>query len=101
MSPCAADGDRGPPLRLDRIPRSFLVREVTIGAGADRAYHPAEWRDALVVVRCGTVEVEFLAGGRRRFDRGDMLWLDGLPVRALHNDGTEPVVLVAISRATP
>jgi quercetin dioxygenase-like cupin family protein len=98
MTYSAANDDRGPPLRLDRLPPSFLVREVVIGAGADLAYRPADWHDALVVVRSGTVEVEFLAGSLRRFDRGDILWLDGLPVRSLRNRGSSSCVLVAVSR---
>jgi hypothetical protein len=32
---------------------------------------------------------------------GDMLWLAGLPVLALRNPGSEPVVLTAVSRRAP
>ena len=32
------------------------------------------------------------------FGRGDLLWLEGVPLRALHNPGAEPAVLVAVSR---
>ncbi|MFL6140498.1 MAG: hypothetical protein ACJ72N_01340 [Labedaea sp.] len=98
MNPRAADGNRGPPLRLDRIPASFRVRETIIEAGADHPYQPADWHDALVVVRCGTLEVEFRGGGRRRFDTGDVLWLAGLPVFTLHNPGQDAAVLIAVSR---
>ncbi len=42
--------------------------------------------------------VECRAGGRRTFGSGDVLWLTGMGVRALHNDGAETAVLVAVSR---
>jgi quercetin dioxygenase-like cupin family protein len=77
---------------------SFRARNVTIGPGRSRPYDEAEWRDALVVVECGTVVVECRAGGRRTFGSGDVLWLTGMGVRALHNDGAETAVLVAVSR---
>jgi hypothetical protein len=72
---------------------------VTIRPGGTRPYEEAEWRDALVVVECGAVVVECQAGGRRTFRAGEVLWLTGMAVRALHNDdGQESAVLVAVSR---
>jgi hypothetical protein len=58
----------------------------------------AVWRNALVVVERGEVELEFRRGSRLCFRRGDVLWLTGLPVRALCNPGQEPALLVAVSR---
>lgn len=77
---------------------SFLTRVVTLAPGGTRPYDPAEWRDALVVVECGEIELECRAGGRRRFGSGEVLWLAGIGLRALHNRGTETAVLVAVSR---
>jgi quercetin dioxygenase-like cupin family protein len=77
---------------------SFRSRTVTIAPGGTLAYDEADWRDALVVVECGTVVVECHAGGRRTFGSGDVLWLTGIGARALHNDGAESAVLVAVSR---
>jgi quercetin dioxygenase-like cupin family protein len=77
---------------------SFQARTVTIAPGGTRPYDEAEWRDALVVVECGAVVVECGAGGRRAFEQGDVLWLTGMGVRALHNEGAESAVLVAVSR---
>ncbi len=77
---------------------SFQARTVTIAPGGTRPYDEAEWRDALVVVECGAVVVEGDAGGRRSFGTGDVLWLTGMGVRALHNEGQESAVLVAVSR---
>ena len=77
---------------------SFRTRTVTIRPGDSRPYDEQEWRDALVVVECGAVAVECRAGGRRVFGTGDVLWLTGMGVRALHNEGQESAVLVAVSR---
>jgi quercetin dioxygenase-like cupin family protein len=83
-----------------RIPPGFSVREVTVAPGARRAYDEAEWRDSLVVVERGAVEIECLGGARRVFERGNVLWLTGVPVQALHNTGNEPALLIAVSRGT-
>ena len=77
---------------------SFRSRTVTIRPGGTRPYEEAEWRDALVVVECGAVVVECHAGGRRTFRAGEILWLTGMGVRALHNEEQESAVLVAVSR---
>ena|SRR5947209_7007088 len=77
-------------------------RTVTVlEPGTTRPYEEAEWRDALVVVRRGEIELECLAGGRHAFREGDILFLSGLSLRALHNRGAGPAVLVAVSRARP
>jgi len=81
-----------------RLPASFELRVLTVAPGGERAYDEAEWRDTLVVVERGEVELECLGGSRKRFRRGDVLWLAGLPLRALHNCGGEPTVLTAVSR---
>lgn len=84
------------------LPRShgtrFDRRAVTIAAGRSRAYDEHEWRDAVVVVERGYIELEGARGSRLRFLRGDVLWLQGLPLRAIHNPGRETAVLVAIRR---
>ena len=55
-------------------------------------------RDALVVVEQGRIELEAMGGGRRTFERGAVLWLVGLPLRALHNHGPGRAVMVAFTR---
>jgi hypothetical protein len=74
------------------------VRLVTVAPGRSRAYEPAQWRDALVIVGRGEIELEGMGGTLQSFERGDVLWLAGLPLRALHNRGNQPAVLVAVSR---
>lgn len=93
------DGGNGPPSFLgSRLESAFELRVVAVAPGCSRAYHAEEWRDALVVVEHGEIELERSAGGRHRVSCGDVLWLDGLPLLALHNRGREPAVLVAVSR---
>jgi hypothetical protein len=76
----------------------FLLRAVVLAPGCTRAYQEAEWRDALVAITRGGVVLECLSGACYRFRRGDLLWLTGLPLRALHNRGREPARLLAVSR---
>jgi hypothetical protein len=80
-------------------PPGFDVRVVTVAPGAERAYDPAEWWDAIVAVERGELELECLHGGRRRFGRGSVLWLSGLSLRVLRNRGREPLLLIAVSRS--
>jgi hypothetical protein len=76
----------------------FARRHVVLDPGVRRPYEPADWDDALVIVKRGEIDVECTAGGRMRFVAGDMLWFTGLPLRSMVNPGAEPAVLVAISR---
>jgi glyoxylate utilization-related uncharacterized protein len=76
----------------------FVRRVVTVAPGDRRPYDPDEWRDAIVYVEDGEVDLECRGGGFARFSRGDVLWLTGLPLLALHNRGSEPARLVAVSR---
>jgi hypothetical protein len=46
----------------------------------------------------GEIEVEAVGGERRRFRRGDVLALAGLPLRTLRTPGAADTVLVAVSR---
>ena len=76
----------------------FAVRRVAVAPGRERPYDEAEWRGALVVLARGRIELEGLSGSRLSVERGAVLWLVGLPLRALHNRGAEPTVIVAFTR---
>jgi hypothetical protein len=80
------------------LPPRFERRVVTVPPGAARAFDPAEWRDAIVAVERGAIELECRDGDLRGFRRGDLLSLSGLSLRALRNPGTDPAVLVAVRR---
>jgi quercetin dioxygenase-like cupin family protein len=79
-------------------PLGFEVRAVGLEPGGHRIYNESEWGDAVVVVASGEIELECLRGTTRGFKCGDVLWLTGLPLRALRNRGPEPVLLLAVSR---
>jgi hypothetical protein len=78
------------------LPAAFELREIALAPGGERPYDEAEWRGALVVVERGQIELECLGGTRRRFGCGAVLWLAGLPLRSLHNRGTEPALIAAV-----
>jgi hypothetical protein len=79
---------------MDRFDR----RVVVVRPGEAHAYDPAEWRDALVVVERGMIELETSSGVCRSFVAGDVLWLVGLPLRLLRNRGPIPAVVASIAR---
>lgn len=81
-----------------RLSSDFAMRQVLIGPGSEYAYDESEWDDALVVVERGTIELECRDGTRLSFFGGDVLFLSGLPLRMLCNQGIEPVVLISVSR---
>ena len=80
------------------LPRTFDLRLVSIPAGGARPFVAEDWDDALVVVEEGSVELECVRGGRRAFATGAVMFLTGLPLRTIHNPGTEPALLAAVSR---
>jgi hypothetical protein len=77
---------------------AFEKRVISVASGDYRAYDEGEWQGAIVVVERGEIELESTSGNRRAFRSGGVLWLAGLPLRALHNRGREDAVLVAVSR---
>lgn len=81
-----------------QVPPAFDVRRIVVAPGAERPFVEAEWHDAIVLVESGRIELECRSGSRCRFGRGDVLWLIGLPLRALCNRERIPTVLVAVSR---
>lgn len=85
-----------------RLQPGLRRRLIVVAPGRRRPYDRAEWRDAIVVVEDGEIDLECTepggpVGGSHRFRRGAVLWLDGLPLRALYNPGREPAVLAAVS----
>src|SRR5215207_5660333 len=82
----------------NRIEVSIRILDV----GAETAYRPDDWKDSIVEIEAGAVEIETCDGQAVALRAGDVFWLAGLPVRALHNRGDIPAVLVrATRRRTP
>jgi hypothetical protein len=76
----------------------FEVRAVALAPGRELPYDRAYWLDSLVLLERGEVELVCLGGERRRFVAGNVLCLTEVPLRALHNRGSDPALLVAVSR---
>ncbi len=80
------------------VPPEFVRRIVVIEPGRARPYDEHEWRDAIVVLEHGELTLEGCHGGAHRIIRGDVLWLSGMALVALHNTGPDRAVLVAVAR---
>ena len=76
----------------------FTVRVVAVGPSEEHLYDEAECRDAIVLVQHGEIELRGVSGASSSFGRGDLIWLEGVPLRGLRNPGTEPAVLLAVAR---
>jgi len=79
-------------------PPAFGRRVVELASGAELAFDPASWRDAIVFVLAGEVEVQCPGGASHRFGPGDIVCFTRLPVRRLSNRGPVPARLLAMWR---
>jgi len=77
---------------------AFARRLVRLLPGSARPYDGTEWEDELVVVVCGTVELEERTGRRWTFQKGSIIWLQQLPLLAINNPTADVTILMAISR---
>lgn len=80
---------------------AFVRHPVAIPPGQSLVHHEGEWRDALVMLQEGGIEWESVGGSCCRLRPGAAFWLTGLQLRAVHNTGRAPAVLVAVRRRTP
>jgi hypothetical protein len=85
---------------LARNSPHFRRRVVELASGAELRIVAAPWRDAIVFVETGEVELECVAGGCGRFAAGAVLCLVP-PVSVLRSCGRARARLLAISRRTP
>jgi hypothetical protein len=83
--------------RLARESRHFRRRVVDVAPGEELEIDTDRWRDVLVVLESGEIELECAAGGRSRFAAGAVLCLLP-PVCFLRNTNSDPARLIAISR---
>ena len=87
-------------LDLDRLARDslhFRRRVVDLAPGEELDIDTDRWRDALVVLESGEVELECAAGKRSRFAAGAVLCLLP-PVCILRNRNSETARLITFSR---
>lgn len=79
------------------LPR-WSPRRVLIQPEAPRAFEPAEWRQALVVVERGMLELEWRDGNRLQFGVGDTLCMQDLGLTVLRAVGIRPTLLLVVRR---
>jgi hypothetical protein len=95
------DGDE---LDLDLLAQTatgFRRRVVELAPDQVLRFDAAAWKDTIVVLTAGEIELECSSGERRRFGRGAILCLARLPLSFVRNSGPEPARLLAISRGIP
>ena len=73
-------------------------RIVELAAEATLSYEPSQWRDTIVFVLAGEVEIVCVDGERRCFNCGATLVFSPLPIRTLRNPAKRPARLLAITR---
>jgi RNA polymerase sigma-70 factor (ECF subfamily) len=88
--------ERGLSLLGRHLAPRIARRVVVLPPGGRHRYRVEDWRDALVWIERG--EIELGCAGRPRFRQGDLLWLGDLCPNAIHNHGPVPAVLVAVWR---
>ena len=85
-------------LRGRSLPPAFERRELVVESGCVLPYDEVEWRDALVVVEWGEIELESQSGACLRLGRESIVCLDGLNLKALRNSGKSTAVLTSVRR---
>lgn len=87
-----------PMLGLRDLPAAFERFRVVLASGDSLPTRSAEWAGCLVLVERGSVEVECEAGATGSFATGDLIALEWLPLRTLHNRGPGEACLLAVHR---
>lgn len=91
---------RSSPLSFIGKPPSaaFDFRHIALASGFERPCGQDEWKDTLVVVERGAVDLVCANGAWARFERGDVLCLCRVSLLLLRNPGRDAAVLSAVSR---
>jgi hypothetical protein len=88
-------------LRSMRIPPWVVRRTVTIAVGGALPGDDPAWRDEIVSVAAGTIDIVGRCGRVVRLEAGAVLYLDGVPHVEVRCAGDVPAVLVALQRRPP
>jgi hypothetical protein len=78
----------------------FDRRVIELAPGDILDYCAAFWRDAIVFVVAGEIELECAGGERHRFGRGAILSLAHLSLRDARNSSFDSTQLLAVWRRT-
>lgn len=88
--------------RLAQTPSAALSKQVVeLAVGEVLAVDAASWRDAIVFVTAGEIDVECGSGAGRRFCDGDVLCFARVSARTLRNRGRGHARLLVVRRRTP
>ena len=80
------------------VPMAFELRLVALPPDDELPFVEAEWRDSLVVVERGALELVGGWGPAGRFLRGDILCLVGLGLRSLRCGSRDATLLTVVRR---
>lgn len=78
-------------------PSGFRLATTVLAPGTELAFRAADWRDALVIVEIGELEIECTSGARAGFEEGAVLAFAGFTPRCLRNPGDGPLVISSLS----
>jgi hypothetical protein len=95
--------DRDGPLSLLALglPPWFERRTVEIAVGAELGPDDGAWRDEIVSIEAGALDIVAPDGTVLHLDTGAVLFLDGVAHVALRAAGDVPTVLAAVRRRRP
>jgi hypothetical protein len=84
---------------LDReLPTGFARSVIRLAPGTSLSCSEPLWRDALLVLGQGEVEIRTPDGSAGRFSTGAVMTVADVPLSVVHAVGREPAVLTAIRR---
>ena len=81
-----------------RVRGNFDLRVVEIAPFAEFDHALVNWRDAIVFIRSGVIDVVCANGGYARFYCGDMLCLAPLSLRVVRNASAKTARLLLVAR---
>ena len=85
-------------LRYGPVPSWVARREVHLAAGVTLSAEEEPWREELVTVEQGSIDVIERCGRVVHVATGAVLTLDGVPFAAVRCTSAEPAILVAVRR---
>jgi hypothetical protein len=95
----AVEGE-GDAVFRDPLPDGYSRRVLRVAPGFELSPEPECFRDAIVVVEGGELELECGSGSRRRFGPGSLIAIAPFSIAHLRSVGADTLVLVAVSRTS-
>ena len=92
------DESAGDALFRNPLPAGFSRRIFRVAPGIEVDLDARGVLDAIVLVEEGEIELECLAGMRRRFGRGSIIPITRPPVARARSVGSCPLLLLSVSR---